>query len=61
MEQDLQHLALDGYLLGPSFCRQNLQSGGVCTFIKKDQRFNKIDISVAVKNKTLKSVYLTWN
>jgi hypothetical protein len=36
VEQDLLHLTLDGYLLGSSFLRQNLQRGGVCIFVKKD-------------------------
>jgi hypothetical protein len=39
------HLTLDGFLLGFSFCRQKLQRGGVCIFVKKDKCFNKIDIS----------------
>jgi exonuclease III len=45
VEQDLLHLTLYSYFLGSSFCRQNLQRGGVCIFVKKDQCFNKIDIS----------------
>jgi hypothetical protein len=53
VEQDLLHLTLDGYLLGSSFCRQNLQRGGVCIFIKKDQCFNKIDISHHCKEQDL--------
>jgi hypothetical protein len=45
VEQDLLLLTLDGYILGSSFCRQNLQRGDVCIFVKKDQCLNKIDIS----------------
>jgi hypothetical protein len=45
VEQDLLHLKLDDYLLCSSFCRQNLQRVGACIFVKKDQLFNKIDIS----------------
>jgi hypothetical protein len=44
-EQNSLHLTLDGYLLGSSFCRQNLQRGGVYIFIEKDKCFNKTDIS----------------
>jgi hypothetical protein len=40
--QDVLHLILDGCILGSSFCRQSVQRGGVCNFIKKDKRFNKI-------------------
>jgi hypothetical protein len=54
VEQDLLHLTLDGYLLGSSFCRQNLQRGGVCCiFVKKDQCFKKIDISLHCKEQDL--------
>jgi hypothetical protein len=53
VEQDLLHLTLDGYSLGYSFCRQNLQRGGVCIFVKKEQCFNKIDISHHCKEQNL--------
>ncbi|PNF23822.1 hypothetical protein B7P43_G15913 [Cryptotermes secundus] len=53
VEQDLLHLTLEGYLLGSSFCRRNLQRGGVCIFIKKDKCFNKIDISCHCTEKDL--------
>jgi hypothetical protein len=53
IEQDLLHLTLDGYLLGSSFCRQNLQRGGVCIFVKKDQCLNKIYISHHCKEQDL--------
>jgi hypothetical protein len=53
VEQDLLHLTLDGYLLGSSFCRQNLQRGGVCIFLNKDQCFNKTDISHHCKEQDL--------
>jgi exonuclease III len=45
VEQDSLHLTLDGYLMGSSFYRQNLQKRGVCTFVKEEQCFNKICIS----------------
>jgi hypothetical protein len=53
VKQDLLHLTLDGYLLGSRFCRQNLQRGGVCIFVKKDQYFNKTDISHHCKEQDL--------
>jgi hypothetical protein len=53
VEQDFLHLTLDGHLLGSSFCRQNLQRGGVCIFVKKDQFFNKTDISYLCKEQDL--------
>jgi hypothetical protein len=53
VEQDLLHLTLDGYLLGSSFCKQNLQRGSVCLFVEKDQCFNKIDISHHCKEQDL--------
>jgi hypothetical protein len=55
VEQDLLHLTLDGYLLGSSFCRQNLQSGGVCIFVKKDQS-TKLIFHNTVKNRIWKFV-----
>jgi predicted lipase len=60
VEQVLLHLTLDGYLLVSSFCRQNLQREGVCIFIKKDQCFNKIDISHHCKNRIWKYVQFNW-
>jgi hypothetical protein len=45
VEQHLLHLSINGYRLGSSFCRKRLQRGGVCIFVKKDQHFNKIDLS----------------
>jgi hypothetical protein len=53
VEQYFLHLTLDGYLLGSSCCRQNLQRGGVCIFVKKDQCFNKIDFSQHCKEQDL--------
>jgi hypothetical protein len=44
-EQDLLHLTLQGYTLGSSFCRKDLQKGGVCIFVRKDLNANKIGIS----------------
>jgi hypothetical protein len=43
VEKDLLHLTLHGYLSGSSFCRQNLQRGGVYIFVMKDEFFNKSD------------------
>jgi hypothetical protein len=53
VEQALLHLTLAGYLLGSSFCRLKLQRGGVCIFVRKDQCFNKIDISHHCKEQDL--------
>jgi len=33
-EQDLLHITLSGYILGSSFCRQNIQMGGVYIFVR---------------------------
>jgi hypothetical protein len=53
LQKDLLHLALAGYLLGSSFCRLKLQGGGVCIFVRKDQCFNKTDISHHCKEQDL--------
>jgi exonuclease III len=53
VEQDLLHLSIDVYQLGSSFCQKGLQRGGVCIFAKKDQYFNKIDISHLCKEQDL--------
>jgi exonuclease III len=53
VQHDLLHLSINGYQLGSSFCRKGLQRGGVCIFVKKDQRFNKIDISHHCKEQDL--------
>jgi hypothetical protein len=45
VEQGLLHVTLDGYILGSSLCRHNLQRAVACSFVKKDQGFNKTDIS----------------
>jgi len=34
-EHGLLHLISSGYTLGSSFSRKNLQSGGVCIFVRK--------------------------
>jgi hypothetical protein len=44
-EQDLLHHTLPGYILGLSFCHQNLQKESVCIFVNKDQYFRKFNIS----------------
>jgi exonuclease III len=38
-------VTLPGYILSSSFCRKELQKGGVCIFVRKDLNANKIDIS----------------
>jgi hypothetical protein len=53
VEQDLLHLSIDGYQLGSSSCRKELQRGGVCIFAKKNQYFYKIDISHLCKEQDL--------
>jgi hypothetical protein len=45
VEQGLLHFTMDGYLLGSSFCQKCLQIREVCTFVKTNQHFSKIDIS----------------
>jgi hypothetical protein len=52
-EQDLLHLTLQGYILGSSFCRKELQIGGVCILVCKDLSANKIDISHSCIDKDL--------
>jgi hypothetical protein len=52
-EQDLLHLTILGYILGSSFCRQNLQKGGVCVFVLKGLYFSKINISHNCREKDL--------
>ena len=52
-EQDLLHLTLPGYILGSSFCLQNLQKDGVCIFVHKDMCFSKINTSHNCKEKDL--------
>jgi exonuclease III len=53
VEQDLLYLSINGYQLGPSFCWKILPRGDVCIFVKKDTRFNKIDISHHCKEQDL--------
>jgi hypothetical protein len=53
VEQDLLHLTVYGYLLGSSFCRQNLKRGSVFIFIKTAHSFNKTDISHHCKERDL--------
>jgi hypothetical protein len=55
VEQDLLHLMLDGYCLGSSFYRQNLQRG-VCIFVKKINASTKLIFHSTVQNKIWKSV-----
>ena len=50
-EQDLLRLMLPGYILGSSFCCNNLQKVDVCIFVRKDKHVNKIDISNNCKEK----------
>jgi hypothetical protein len=45
VEQELLHLTMNGYLLGPSLCQKDLQMGGVRIFVRTDQHFHKTDIS----------------
>lgn len=45
VEQELLHPTIPGYSLGLSFCQKSLQRGVVCIFVRKDQCFNKINIS----------------
>ena len=52
-EQDLLHFTLPGYILGSSFCHQNLQQGGVCIFVRRDPYFSKINILCNCEEKYL--------
>ena len=52
-EQDLLHLTLPSYILGSSFCCQNLQKDGAGIFVHKDLHFSKINISRNCKEKDL--------
>jgi hypothetical protein len=52
-EEALLHLKLPGYVLGSSFCQQNLRRAGVCIFVRKDQIYNKIYISHHCKEQVL--------
>jgi len=52
-EEDLLHLTLQSYILGSSFCCQNLQKDGVCIFVYKYLHFSKISISHNCKEKDL--------
>jgi hypothetical protein len=51
-EQDLLNLTVMGYSLGSSYCRWNLQKGGVCIFVREDQSFNKTDTSLHCAEQT---------
>jgi hypothetical protein len=44
VEEDSLNLTIDSYLLYSIFSRKVLQRGSVCTFVQKDQCFNKTDI-----------------
>jgi hypothetical protein len=45
VEQELLHFTMNGYLLGSSFCRKDLQRGGTFILLRTDHYFSKIDIS----------------
>jgi hypothetical protein len=47
------HLPIPGYILGSSFCCQNLQKVGVCIFVSKDLHWSKLNISHNCKEKDL--------
>jgi hypothetical protein len=49
----LLHFILNGYLPGSTLYRQNLQRGGMCIFVKKDQHFKNIYISHHCKEQDL--------
>jgi hypothetical protein len=56
VEQDLLHLTLDGYLLGSSFFRKNLQRGGVCKLLRKINISTKLIFHNTVKSMIWKFV-----
>jgi hypothetical protein len=53
VEDHLLHLNLPGFLVGSSFCQENLQRGGVCIFIGKDKCFKKLHILYCCKEQVL--------
>lgn len=52
-QQELSAHSLEGYKLGGSYCRQNLQKGGVCIFVRNDINFNNISLSKFSREKDL--------
>lgn len=52
-QQELSALSLEGYKLGDSYCRQNLQKGGVCIFVRNDINFKNISLSKFSREKDL--------
>jgi hypothetical protein len=52
-EKDLLYFTIPDYVLGSSFCSQNLWNGGTCIFVHKDLCFSKINISRNSKEKDL--------
>jgi exonuclease III len=57
--QELLHLAMDGYMLGSSFCQKGLKSRGVCIFVQTNQHFIKIDISQHCQERAIQLVIKT--
>ena len=54
-KQDQLHLTSLGYVLGSTFCNQNLWKGGVCIFVCKDFYFSKICISHNCREEALET------
>jgi hypothetical protein len=57
-EEDPLHFTLPDAILGSVFCRQSLQKGSVCIFVRKKIYFSKI-FHVTVKKRIWKLLPLT--
>jgi hypothetical protein len=52
------NFTLTGSSLCSSYCRQNLQKGGVCIFVTEDQNFNNVIPRFTVQGRLCKSMQL---
>jgi hypothetical protein len=41
---EILQVNLENYALGASYCRQNMEKGGVSIFVKKNLKFNQLSI-----------------
>jgi hypothetical protein len=61
-EQGLLSLILSGHSLGPSYCRRNLQEGGVCIYVSEDRSFKKkLTSCLTVQSRLKNFVHLNFN
>jgi len=54
-EPDILNVFVTHNSQGSTYCRRNLQKGGVCIFVRKDQSFNKIDNPIHCAEQTLEA------